>query len=83
MTRLDMLFLISTLLVFFSLIEVLITTILENNQQKARAKKVNRYCLGFSVSGHRFQLSRCHFSVLQPIGPWSHAIQPAMEFMTL
>jgi hypothetical protein len=44
MTRLDLFFLVSTLLVFFSLIEVLITTILENNQQKARAKKIDRYC---------------------------------------
>jgi Neurotransmitter-gated ion-channel ligand binding domain len=44
MTRLDVFFLISTLLVFFSLIEVVITTILENNQQKARAKKIDRYC---------------------------------------
>ena len=33
MTRIDVFFLISTLLVFFSLIEVLVTTILENNQQ--------------------------------------------------
>ena len=38
MTRLDVFFLISTLLVFFSLIEVLVTTILDNNQQIARAK---------------------------------------------
>jgi hypothetical protein len=44
MTRLDVFFLISTLLVFFSLIEVLITTILDNNQQLARAKKLDRYC---------------------------------------
>jgi Neurotransmitter-gated ion-channel ligand binding domain len=44
MTRLDVFFLISTLLVFFSLIEVLVTTILENNQQPARAKKIDRYC---------------------------------------
>jgi len=44
MTRLDVFFLISTLLVFFSLIEVVITTILENNQQKARAKKIDQYC---------------------------------------
>src|SRR4030095_5018871 len=34
MTRLDVFFLISTLLVFFSLIEVLITTILDNNPRK-------------------------------------------------
>ena len=44
MTRLDVFFLISTLLVFFLLIEVLITTILDNNQQIARAKKIDRYC---------------------------------------
>ena len=44
MTRLDVFFLISTLLVFFSLIEVLITTILDNNQQTRRAKKIDRYC---------------------------------------
>jgi hypothetical protein len=44
MTRIDVFFLISTLLVFFSLIEVLITTIFENNQQKARAKKIDRCC---------------------------------------
>jgi hypothetical protein len=44
MTRLDVFFLISTLLVFFSLIEVLVTTILDNNQQLARAKKLDRYC---------------------------------------
>jgi hypothetical protein len=44
MTRLDVFFLISTLLVFFSLIEVLTTTILENNQQTRRAKKLDRYC---------------------------------------
>jgi hypothetical protein len=44
MTRLDAFFLVSTLLVFFSLIEVLVTTILENNQQTERAKKIDRYC---------------------------------------
>jgi hypothetical protein len=44
MTRLDALFLISTLLVFFSLIEVMATTILDNNQQTERAKKLDRYC---------------------------------------
>jgi hypothetical protein len=44
MTRLDVFFLISTLLVFFSLIEVLTTTILENNQQARRAKEIDRYC---------------------------------------
>jgi hypothetical protein len=44
MTRLDVFFLISTLLVFFSLIEVLLTTILENNRQPERAKAIDRYC---------------------------------------
>ena len=44
MTRLDIFFLISTLLVFFSLIEVLVTTILDNNQQAELAKKIDRYC---------------------------------------
>lgn len=44
MTRLDVFFLISTLLVFFSLIEVLITTILDNNKQTAQAKRIDRYC---------------------------------------
>ena len=44
MTRLDVFFLISTLLVFFSLIEVLVTTVLDNNDQLARAKKLVRYC---------------------------------------
>ena len=44
MTRLDLFFLVSTLLVFFSLIEVLVTTILDNNQQTERAKKIDRYC---------------------------------------
>jgi cadmium resistance protein CadD (predicted permease) len=44
MTRLDGFILISTILVFFSLIEVLVTTILDNNQQAERAKKIDRYC---------------------------------------
>jgi cadmium resistance protein CadD (predicted permease) len=44
MTRIDLFFLVSTLLVFFSLIEVLVTTILDNNQQTARAKNIDRYC---------------------------------------
>ena len=44
MTRLDAFFLVSTLLVFLSLIEVLVTTILDNNDQVARAKKLDRYC---------------------------------------
>src|SRR4029077_17620460 len=44
MTRLDVFFLVSTLLVFLSLIEVLVTTVLDNNHQLARAKKLDRYC---------------------------------------
>jgi hypothetical protein len=44
MTRLDVFFLISTLLVFFSLIEVLVTTILDNKQQTKLAKRIDRYC---------------------------------------
>lgn len=44
MTRLDVFFLVSTLLVFLSLIEVLVTTILDNNDQLLRAKKLDRYC---------------------------------------
>src|SRR5438874_4679648 len=44
MTHLDAFILTSTLLVFFSLIEVLVTTILDNNQQTERAKKIDRYC---------------------------------------
>jgi hypothetical protein len=44
MTRLDLLFLVSTSLVFFALIEVVVTTILDNKQQTQRAKKIDRYC---------------------------------------
>jgi hypothetical protein len=44
MTRLDAFILTSTLLVFFSLIEVLVTTILDNNRQTERAKKIDVYC---------------------------------------
>ena len=44
MTRLDLFFLISTLLVFLSLIEVLVTTILDNKRQLTRAKRIDRYC---------------------------------------
>src|SRR6266571_6109850 len=44
MTRIDLFFLVSTLLVFFSLIEVLVTTVLDNNKQTERAKKIDRYC---------------------------------------
>src|SRR6266496_48032 len=43
-TRLDAFILTSTLLVFFSLIEVLVTTILDKNKQTERAKKIDRYC---------------------------------------
>src|SRR5439155_27287104 len=43
-TRLDAFFLVSTLLVYLSLIEVFVTTILDNNDQVARAKKLDRYC---------------------------------------
>jgi hypothetical protein len=43
MARLDVFFLISTLLVFFSLIEVLVTTILDSNQQIEQAKKLDHY----------------------------------------
>jgi cadmium resistance protein CadD (predicted permease) len=43
-TRLDAFILTSTLLVFFCLIEVLVTTILDNNQQTARAKWIDRCC---------------------------------------
>jgi hypothetical protein len=44
LTRLDLFFLVSTFLVFFSLIEVLVTTILENDRKKALATKIDRYC---------------------------------------
>jgi hypothetical protein len=44
MTRLDVFILASTLLVFFSLIEVVATIILDNTQKKERAKKIDRYC---------------------------------------
>jgi hypothetical protein len=44
LTCLDAFILTSTLLVFFSLIEVLITTILETNRQRERAKQIDRYC---------------------------------------
>jgi cadmium resistance protein CadD (predicted permease) len=44
MTRLDVFFLISTLLVFFSLIEVLFTTILDDNHRKKQAQTIDRYC---------------------------------------
>jgi hypothetical protein len=44
MTRMDVFFLVSTLLVFFSLIEVLVTTILDDKQQIKLAKTIDRYC---------------------------------------
>src|SRR5438094_9264668 len=44
MTRLDVSILTSTLLVFFSLIEVVATIILDNTRKKERAKKIDRYC---------------------------------------
>ena len=44
MTQLDAFILASTLLVFFSLIEVLATTVLNDNAQPERAKKLDRYC---------------------------------------
>ena len=43
-TSLDTFILTSTLLVFFSLIEVLVTTILDNNQKTEVAKRIDRYC---------------------------------------
>lgn len=43
-TCLDTFILTSTLLVFFSLIEVLVTTILDNKQQTRRAKQIDRFC---------------------------------------
>jgi enamine deaminase RidA (YjgF/YER057c/UK114 family) len=44
MTRLDIFFLTSTLLVFFSLIEVLVTTILENQKRNRLAITIDRFC---------------------------------------
>ncbi len=44
MTRLDVFILASTLLVFFSLIEVVATLILDNIQKKKRAVRIDRYC---------------------------------------
>jgi hypothetical protein len=43
-TCLDAFILTSTLLVFFSLNEVLVTTILDNKQQTKLAKRIDRYC---------------------------------------
>src|SRR6266542_1324735 len=44
MTRLDVFILASTLLVFFSLIEVVATIVLDNTQKKKRAVRIDRYC---------------------------------------
>ena len=44
MTCLDAFILTSTLLVFFTLIEVLVTTILETDRFTDRAKRIDRYC---------------------------------------
>ena len=44
MTRLDAFILTSTLLVFFSLIEVVATIILDNTQKKQRAHSIDVYC---------------------------------------
>jgi hypothetical protein len=43
-TRLDAFILMSTLLVFFSLIEVLATTILEGQHRNRQAKRIDRFC---------------------------------------
>lgn len=44
MTRLDAFIMVSSLLIFISLIQVLVTTNLATNQQVKRAKKIDRYC---------------------------------------
>jgi len=44
MTPLDAFILTGTVLVFFSSIEVFVTTILGNNQQTERARKIDWYC---------------------------------------
>jgi hypothetical protein len=44
MTRLDAFILMGTLLIFFSLIEVITTTILETNHRARLAKTIDRYC---------------------------------------
>ena len=64
MTRLDAFILTSTILVFFSLIEVLVTTILDNNQQTERAKKIDRYCRVIFPRD-----LRCHVDCLLRAGP--------------
>jgi gamma-aminobutyric acid receptor subunit beta len=43
-TRLDVFILASTLLVFFSLIEVVVTIIPDNRQKKKRAKRIDGFC---------------------------------------
>jgi len=43
-TSLDTFILMSTLLVFFSFIEVLVTTILEGEHRNKQAKRIDRYC---------------------------------------
>ncbi len=44
MTRLDVFILTSTLLVFFSLVEVVVTIMLDNGQKKKRAKRIDGFC---------------------------------------
>jgi len=44
MTRLDAFILMGTVLIFFSLIEVITTTILETNHRARLAKTIDRYC---------------------------------------
>ena len=81
MTRLDVFFLISTLLVFFSLIEVLITTILDNNHRKKQAQTIDRYCriifpavFLFSFDSHFHARARLmgvnHFSAARHAQVW-------------
>ena len=43
-TNLDAFILMSTLLVFFAFIEVLVTTILENQKRNRLAKTIDRFC---------------------------------------
>jgi neurotransmitter-gated ion-channel len=43
-TRLDAFILTSTVLVFFSLLEVVVTTILDNKHQTKLAKRIDQYC---------------------------------------
>lgn len=44
MTRLDVFILVGTSLVFFSLIEVVLTIMLDNGEKKKRAKRIDCYC---------------------------------------